>query len=272
MQDKLCVFVSWDILLMLPVYIYILKITNVVQSRFYWRLLDWGPSDIINNTVNSDLKLCYIRFGRLYIVMWHNCVLHFKGCITVKWCHFLMISVHPLKSLNPLMIIIEYCRCLLLHYQSVYVKSCHFSGAEDVVTAFSRSETEDRRQWPLPFSRPHSAPVHLAMPRHVRSPTPTPQTTLLSSGEVRHQVEGGGRLKRREETAGGGCLAVPPSSSHPDTSWHTLPEMHSKLRCGLKPWQQGSQWKHSQIEYEWFIFSFCEAVFLFWLILFSLRL
>lgn len=103
--------------------------------------------------------------------------------------------------------------------------------------AFSRSETEDRRQWPLPPSRPHSTPPHLAMPpsRMWSTPTLTPQTQHWWAQERRGTWEGkwgvGGGVHREggEETPGGvrlplpHRLAPPPTPPPPpDTSWHTI--------------------------------------------------
>lgn len=77
-----------------------------------------------------------------------------------------------------------------------------FLGAEDVVTAFSRSETEDRRQWPLAF--PALAPSHSIQP--CLHPIPymnhtarnSTQATPMSSGEGRHQA---GVQERRQQEA-----------------------------------------------------------------------
>lgn len=114
--------------------------------------------------------------------------------------------------------------------------------------AFSRSETEDRRQWPLPF------PTHI--PPHCISPCPRPvpyvihtnlnptNTTLMSSGEERHQVGAQEERKRHQEVV----ASLSPILLHPryKLAQHYL-RCSQELHCGLKPWQRGSQWKHSQI-------------------------
>lgn len=60
---------------------------------------------------------------------------------------------------------------------------CRFSGAEDVVMAFSRSEAEDRRQWPWAPLPPTFTPqcIHLTSP-----PTPFPHVIHRATPQTRH--------------------------------------------------------------------------------------
>lgn len=130
---------------------------------------------------------------------------------------------------KPHMLLIH-CPCAggeLWQSREKWIFSFWLSGAEDVVTAFSRSETEDRRQWPLPFSA--LAPSHRTQPcpRPITYVTHTARklhTRDTDSGEGRHQAA---VQERRGEAAAGTCLAL---SCPLNTPHHTI-----QLRCTQEP-------------------------------------
>lgn len=151
-----------------------------------------------------------------------------------------------------------------------------FTGAEDVVMAFSRSETEDRRQWPLPFPAlipPHCiSPCPRPIPYVIHTNLNSTNTTLMSSGEERHLGEG---LRRRGRDTRGWLPRSPSSSYTPDTSWHTI--TWDALKCFTEGWSLGNKevgenthrlcgWISNVVS-----FSFCWVV-LFCIILSVLRL
>ena len=120
----------------------------------------------------------------------------------------------------------------------------HFSGAEDVVMAFSRSETEDRRQWPSAPPPSHSTPLHPTPPPS--HPARDPQQPKLHN-HVTDELRRGGAPGRDgrggEETPGGGCLALPQPFPHPPTpprtSWHTI--TWDALKCFTVGWSLGNK-------------------------------
>lgn len=99
------------------------------------------------------------------------------------------------------------------------------------------------------LSRPHSTPLHLAMPpsRPVRDPH-QPKLHKHNTDELRRgEAPGEGAEKegkRHQEVVASLSLVL----LHPRYKLaHHYPRCTQVLHWGLKPWQQGSRWKHSQI-------------------------
>lgn len=108
--------------------------------------------------------------------------------------------------------------------------------------AFSRSETEDRRQWP--WAPPSFLMPHCIPPRPPSRPARDPQRPKLHKHDTDELRRGGapGRDRRGgEETPGGGCLALLPP--HPRLlliqAGTPLPEMHSS--ASLRGWSLGNK-------------------------------
>lgn len=125
---------------------------------------------------------------------------------------------------------------------------CRFSGAEDVVMAFSRSEAEDRRQWPRPprTSTPRpSIPArrpHPASPRPARDPQQqeTPQTQHWWAQEKDGCLGRGKTGRGKGKDTAGGCTALRPglfpTTTPPHASRHTHYLRCTRVgHCGLKP-------------------------------------